>query len=62
MTQQKVSFILSQTDKGVKVKIEFVPPLAGSEKFKTLPDSKKNLQTFASNIASSVMNAIKTTE
>lgn len=60
MTQQKVSFILSENKNGVKVKLEFVPPLAGSEKFKTLSESKKNLQGFASKIASSVMSALNT--
>ena len=58
MVQQKVIFIISETEKDYKVKLEFMPPLAGTEKFQGLSESRKKLQCFASSIASNVMNAL----
>lgn len=59
MTQQKVIFIISETDKGHKIKLEFIPPLAGTEKFKTMSDAKKRLQNAAATLAKSVMDTLK---
>lgn len=59
MTQQKVIFIISETDKGHKIKLEFVPPLAGKDKFEKMSEAKRKLQTFASSLAKSVMDVLK---
>lgn len=59
MTQQRLIFIISETDKGNKIKLEFVPPLASAEKFATMSDARKRLQNAASKLASIVMNTIK---
>ena len=59
MTQQKLIFIISETEKGHKVKLEFVPPLADATKLKTMSESKKRLQNFVSVLAKIVMDTLK---
>lgn len=59
MTQQRVIFTISETDKGHKFKVEFSPALANAEKFKTLSDAKKRLQNVAATLAKSVMDTLK---
>ena len=59
MTQQRLIFIISETDKGNKIKLEFVPPLADKEKFEKMNDARKRLQTAAAKLANVVMNTIK---
>ena len=59
MTQQKIIFTISETDKGHKVKLDFMPPLANTEKFKTMSEARKRLQNVAANLAKNVMNALQ---
>lgn len=59
MTQQRVIFIISETDKGNKIKLEFAPPLADAQKFAKMNDARKRLQNAAAKLAAIVMDTLK---